>query len=80
MVLFFTSPRILKGPNRSIAVEDHGGAGLRHYSGDFPMTWPVSFFSIFLHTTQLNLIDFTILCSPGIQYLERTLLAVAAAP
>ena len=80
VVRFWTSPLILKGPNKSTAVQFHAGAGLSLSCGSRPISCIVVFLSSFLQVTQLYLIDFTILGSPMTQNLDLTLLVVADTP
>ena len=47
VVRFLTASRIVKGPNKSIDVEYHGGAGLSRSLGRFPITCPDSVLSSF---------------------------------
>ena len=80
VVRFLTASRIVKGPNKSIDVEYHGGAGLSRSLERFPITCPDSFLSSFLHVTQLSFTDYIILSNLVIQNLARILLAVVRTP
>ena len=71
-----TRSRIVKGPNKSIDVEYHGGAALSRSLGRFPITCPDSLLSSFLHVAQLSFTDWIILSNLVIQNLARILLAV----
>ena len=75
-----TASRIVKGPNKSIDVEYHGGAVLSRSLGRFPITCPDSSLSSFLHVTQLSFTDWIILRNLVIQNLARILLAVVRTP
>ena len=80
VVHFWTSPVILKGPNKSTAVQFRAGAGLSLSWGNHPISCMVVFLSSFLQVTQLYVIDFTILGSPMTQNLVLTLLVIADTP
>ena len=80
VVRFLTASRTVKGPNKSIDVEYHGGAGLSRSLGRFPITCPDSFLSSFLEVTQLSFTDWIILSNLVIQNLARILLAVVRTP